>query len=184
MLVPIREYASAAEMLSSIAAIRRVFRTDVPTVFPMRIVPEDVVDVGPHPAEPIREPIPTIDWHQHTPLTVEDVLRAVSCAWGIDRIHILSTIRTHDFMIPRLVVYALCCRLTRASLSRIGKAMGRDHSTVVSGRDKMRAKVAAVDASIRSGATALEWAQEMRKEMDEPLSKTDASKAINTQCPS
>lgn len=166
MLVPIREYASAAEMLSSIAAIRRVFRTDVPTVFPMRIVPEDVVDVGPPRAEPIRESLPTIDWHQHTPLTVDDVLRAVSLAWGIDRTHILSAIRTHDFMIPRLVVYALCCRLTRASLSRIGQAMGgRDHSTVVSGRDKMRAKVAAVDARIRPEATALEWAQEMRKEM-------------------
>jgi chromosomal replication initiation ATPase DnaA len=91
----------------------------------------------------------------------------VSETWNIDRIHIVSPRRTHDVLVPRQVAYALACRLTLASLPQIGRAIGnRDHSTIHHGRNKMRPKVAAVEARIKPVATALEWAQEMRKEMD------------------
>ena len=94
MSVPVREYASAAEMLSSIAAIRRGFRTDDRTTgFPMRMVAE-LAEIEPPRAEPVLGPLPPVEWHQHTPVTVMDVLRAVSMAWGIDRNHILGTRRT------------------------------------------------------------------------------------------
>ena len=70
-----------------------------------------------------------------------------------------------------------------ATLNQIGRTIGRDHSTVVNGRDKMRPRIAAVDARIWPGATALEWAQEMRKEMGKPLSQADASKAVHADRP-
>jgi hypothetical protein len=191
MLIPVREYASAAEMMSSIGAIRRGFRNYTrpkPAAAPVIVIavkppasalPKRVSSPPPTAVESY----PEIEYRPQ-PTTVADVLRAVSSVWGMDRIHILSGRRTHDVMVPRHVVYALSCRLTKASFPQIGRAIGgRDHSTIHHGVKKMRPKVAAVEARIRPGATALEWAQEMRKEMGDPLSQADASKAVHADRP-
>lgn len=177
MLVPIREYASAAEMLSSLTAIRRGFRKydRAPMVIEM-VEPEAEAEVAPVyvpkvvlPSVPIR-PVANDNEDTIVPrrITVAEVVRAVSAVWEIAPVHILSHRRHLQVMRPRKVAYALACRLTTFSLPHIGREMGnRDHTTVLSGCRKMKPVLDAVDARIGPEASVLEWAQEMRKEMSD-----------------
>lgn len=180
MLVPIREYASAAEMLASLTAIRREFRKydQIPMVKAVEPEAESEaevkVKVAPVPVpKSVLPPIPmrpvandNEDIVVPRRITVAEVIRAVSAVWEIAPVHLLSHRRHLQVMRPRKVAYALACRLTTFSLPHIGREIGnRDHTTVLSGCRKMKPILAAVDARIRPGASVLEWAQEMRKEM-------------------
>jgi Bacterial dnaA protein helix-turn-helix len=176
MSVPVREYASAAEMLSSIAAIRRGFFVTTPApIVAEAVEPEPEVEVAPVapvpkavlPPFPIR-PVANDNENIVVPrrITVAEVIRAVSAVWEVAPVHLLSHRRHLQVMRPRKVAYALACRLTTFSLPHIGRAMGnRDHTTVLSGCRKMKPILDAVDARIGPEASVLEWAQEMRKEM-------------------
>jgi len=153
MLVPVREYACASDMLANLAAIRRGFRTYERPVPPPSPSPVKLPDPQPAARKPSR-------------VTVSEVIRAVSAVWGIAAVHILSQRRNHQVMRPRQAVYALACRLTMASLPQIGRAVGgRDHTSILHGRKKMQPLMDAVEARIRPDANVWEWAAEMRKEM-------------------
>lgn len=182
MLVPVREYASASEMLENLFAIRRGFRTYAPPSAPMVSKPKLV---------PASKPTVTRPWRPCAPfgaylfgdkrgandnedlslsqrrVTVSDILRVVSRVWGVHVSAITGGRRTHDVMRPRQAVYVLSCRLTMASMPQIGRAIGgRDHTSILHGRKKMQPVLDAVEAGIRPDASVREWAEEMFKEMN------------------
>lgn len=172
MLVPVREYACASEMLSALLAIRRGFRAyERPVVVP----PPPVVNVVPRPARFMpkrftpKGPFGAYLFRKQPVIprvTVTDVLQTVSAVWGIAKVHIISQRRNRGVMRPRQAAYALACRLTTASLPQIGKAIGgRDHSSIVHGRNRMQPVLDRVEARIRPDASVWEWAVELRKEM-------------------
>jgi hypothetical protein len=166
MLVPVREYANASEMLSTLLAIRRGFHTyERPVIVPP---PPPVENVMAQPVRPTpKGPFGAYLFAIVLRVTVADVIKAVSAVWNIPPVHIVSARRTHDVLRPRQAVYALSCRLTTASLPQIGKAIGgRDHSTVFHGRNQTQPWLDAVEARIRPDAGVWEWAVELRKEME------------------
>lgn len=168
MLVPVREYATAAEMIASITAIRNGFRTWQPPTPPPVAKPSES-QVRPDPiiflmTADMATPPDIIVMRR---VTVTEILRAVSDVWGVRVIDIISQRRTHNVMRPRQAVYALSCELTVLSLPQIGRAIGgRDHTTVLHGKNKMRGAMDAVRSRMPADASVRQWAEEVKREMD------------------
>ena len=154
MLVPVREYASAAEMRQNLMAIRNALRCCVPLrVFPQHPVkpcqPPPEIHPPPKPAAPkpwrdyfcmtadMATPpdmMPVV-WRPHT---VRDVLNVVCDVWRVGLVDLVSQRRTSNLIRPRHAAYALACKFTAKSLPEIGRHIGgRDHTTIISGRNKM-----------------------------------------------
>jgi len=172
MLVPVREYASASEMLQALMAIRRTFRSRRP---PVPVTLTDPASLAPKPESvlffmtadmatpPDLMPEPPI-WRRHT---VRDVLNVVCDVWGVDLVDVVSARRTFDVMRPRQAAYALACKFTTKTLPEIARLMGgRDHSTILHGRNKMRPLMDRVRDKIRPDATLRQWAETLRLEAD------------------
>jgi hypothetical protein len=173
MLVPVREYNNAVEMLSTLMAIRRGFRaTSAQWRRPSSRRSEVDEDVAPPPPAvampPEVRPIANDNEMDLMPrrVMVGEVLRAVSAAWGVRVNDVISARRTHDVMRPRQAAYALARRLTLYSLPQIAHALGgRDHTTILHGCRKMDPVMDAVEPRMRKGATVREWAEAVREEM-------------------
>ncbi len=66
------------------------------------------------------------------------IISMVAEQFGITSDDIISQKKNKELAYPRQIAMYLCCTVTRASLQQIGKAIGgRDHSTVIHGRDKI-----------------------------------------------
>ncbi len=66
------------------------------------------------------------------PVTVETVIETVGWSFGVSREEILSRARTRRVSLPRHVVAYLCRKLTPASSTEIGDALGgRNHTSVL-----------------------------------------------------
>jgi hypothetical protein len=167
MTVPVREYASASEMVASLMSIRKGL------LGPAVIPPKPVIIEAVQPPEP--EPTPPITLHVAPPIdmdigdrfpTIIEIVSIVSAVWNIAPVHIRSARRTWECVFPRQVVYALACRLTTRSLPEIGRYLGgRDHSSVLHGRNKMQPHMERVEARLPPDATVRQWAEEMFKEV-------------------
>lgn len=173
MLVPVREYASATEMRQNLMAIRNGFRAYQPPPLP------PVPDACPEP-ESAHKPAPVI-FHMTADMatppelmpavawrrcTVRDVLNVVCDIWSVDLIDLISARRTHDVMRPRKAAYALVCKFTTKSLPEIGRHMGgRDHTSVLSGKNKMRPLMDRLRERLPPDAGIRQWAEELRREM-------------------
>lgn len=86
----------------------------------------------------------------------EQILLAVTKFYDIPRIHMLSRQKTAAMVAPRHMAMFLGCELTELSLPQIGaKLGGRDHTTVLHGRDKIKDLLAAGDEKITAEVAAI-----------------------------
>ncbi|QGM46712.1 helix-turn-helix domain-containing protein [Methylocystis heyeri] len=78
----------------------------------------------------------------HAP-TIAEVSEEICAHYGLTRIELASSSRRASVTGPRAAAYYLAARLTGKSLPAIGSALGgRDHTTVLFGRDKFAARLA------------------------------------------
>lgn len=74
-------------------------------------------------------------------VSLDIIKKVVAKHYKMDIADFLSQKRTHSISWPRQIAMYLAHDMTQMSLPEIGRAFNRDHSTVVSGRDKVREKV-------------------------------------------
>lgn len=73
-------------------------------------------------------------------ITPELIIQVVADHFGITPLDISSQKRNKEVAFPRQIVMYLCQNMTGASLQEIGKYLGgRDHTTIIHGRDKIAA---------------------------------------------
>lgn len=71
-------------------------------------------------------------------LTPERIISVVAEHFNIEAKDIISTKKTKEIAYPRQIAMYLCCNMTTLPLQQIGKAMGgRDHSTIIYGKEKI-----------------------------------------------
>lgn len=81
--------------------------------------------------------------NQAREITPELIIEVVADHFNINPSDIASERRTKEIAHPRQIAMYLCCDMTRAPLSAIGKALGKkDHTTVIHGRDKITKELA------------------------------------------
>lgn len=83
------------------------------------------------------------------PGRVFKIQAAVSEAYGIGRIELVSRRRSGHLVRPRQVAMYLCTVLTPRSLPEIGRLFGRDHTTIMHARNKI-AKLRQTDEKLNS----------------------------------
>ena len=75
-------------------------------------------------------------------LTPSLIIKTVAEQYKISLLDICSQKKVKEIAFPRQIAMYLCCTLTSAPLDQIGKELGgRDHSTVMYGRDKISAEL-------------------------------------------
>lgn len=83
-------------------------------------------------------------------ITPERIIAVVAEHYDLKTSDLSSERRNKEVAYPRQIAMYLCCSLTNASLSNIGKALGKkDHTTVIHGRDKI-AKEIEENASLKN----------------------------------
>ena len=172
MLVPVREYASASEMLRNLMEIRSAFRSYRPPPAP-EVQPKPEPEPEPEPptifymtadmaTPPDLMPEPVV--HRYT---VRDVLQAVCDVWKVEMVELISARRTFDVMWPRKAAYAMACKFTLQSLPEIGRRMGgRDHTTVLSGKNRIQPLMDRVRDKVLPNSSLRQWAETLRLETD------------------
>lgn len=92
---------------------------------------------------------------------VRDIARHVAEGFGIDPERLLGKQRVARFAWPRQVAMYLAIELTGRTYVEVGRALGRDHTTVVHGVNQVRDRIASCRAtaamveSLRPGAEAI-----------------------------
>ena len=70
------------------------------------------------------------------------IISMVAEQFGISTADIISQKKNKELAYPRQIAMYLCCTMTQEPLQQIGKAIGgRDHSTVIHGRDKISEEI-------------------------------------------
>lgn len=83
-------------------------------------------------------------------LTVRMLMQVVAFQGGIKVEDILSSSRAGGFLLARHAAYWLCCSyFPHMPLAQIGRVFGRDHSSIISGRNRITALMA-VDSYVRA----------------------------------
>jgi len=67
---------------------------------------------------------------ERTPRGIDEVVDCVASFFGVSRAQLASRSRRRDVLLPRQLAMYLCRRYTDASLSEIGRTLGRDHPAV------------------------------------------------------
>ena len=71
-------------------------------------------------------------------LTVERIISTVAEQYGVQASDLYSKKKNQEIALPRQIAMYLCCELTTTPLQQTGKILGgRDHSTIIHGRDKI-----------------------------------------------
>lgn len=71
-------------------------------------------------------------------LTPERIIKTVADHFSLSVLEICSQKKVKEITYPRQIAMYLCCTMTNVPLEQIGKALGgRDHSTIMHGRDKI-----------------------------------------------
>ena len=71
-------------------------------------------------------------------LTPERIIKTVADHFSLSVLEICSQKKVKESTYPRQIAMYLCCTMTNVPLEQIGKALGgRDHSTIMHGRDKI-----------------------------------------------
>ncbi len=74
--------------------------------------------------------------------TLEQVLELVASAYGLSRAELSRRSRERRLARPRQIAMYLCRRYTDASLAEIGRALGRDHTSVLHATRAVEARIA------------------------------------------
>ncbi len=84
-------------------------------------------------------------------VTPQVILDVVAEHYGVSSNDIIGGKRNSEIVVPRQIVMYLCREITDTSYKAIGILLGnRDHSTIISGDNKVRDKLAAGDTSLKS----------------------------------
>ena len=84
-------------------------------------------------------------------VTPQVILDVVAEHYGVSSNDIIGGKRNSEIVVPRQIVMYLCREITDTSYKAIGILLGnRDHSTIISGYNKVRDKLAAGDTSLKS----------------------------------
>ncbi len=75
--------------------------------------------------------------------TIRRLVQAAAAEFGITPMQLLSYRRARAYVVPRHVVMHIAIVRMGHSLARVGRVLGRDHSTVFHGLHVMAARVAA-----------------------------------------
>lgn len=81
--------------------------------------------------------------------TFRRIVMRICRAFGVYPVELFSERRNHELTLPRFAVAYWTCRLTKLSLPQIGKLMGRDHTTVLYGKNAYVAKRAKMGRTLR-----------------------------------
>jgi hypothetical protein len=197
-MVPVREYASASEMVANLIAIRKGL-LGLAVIPPKPVIieaspperrwrrAESPPPPAPQPPAIERAPPIDVDISDRFP-TIAEIINIVSDVWKIAPVHIISARRTRECALPRQVVYALACRLTTRSLPDIARRLGgRDHTSVLHGRNKLIHHLEKVEARLPPNATVRQWAEEMLEEVGTgsvKQRKKNGGKQYGTETPS
>lgn len=97
---------------------------------------------------------PPVPWGYKTMafVTSRDILKVVSIVWRKSEADITADRRDLECLLPRVAVIHLARKLTRASSSQIGRAVRRDHSTVLNTTRSALRRIALDDAFARKVA--------------------------------
>ena len=84
-------------------------------------------------------------------VTPQVILDVVAEHYGVSSNDIIGGKRNSEIVVPRQIVMYLCREITDTSYKAIGILLGnRDHSTIISGDNKVRDKLAAGDTALKS----------------------------------
>lgn len=158
-----REPTSAAELAQRYReAHRRLWQAQPPPPSPpkFRIATRKKPPQLPPSPGPEAYRYLTGEWLAGPPdgISREQVQRAVCRYYHIARRELRSERRTGDLVLARHVFFHLCRNLTSSSFPDIGRFIGRDHSTVIYGAQRIELLIAtnvAVAADIQAIRTAL-----------------------------
>jgi hypothetical protein len=107
----------------------------------VRPIPEPVAVPQPEPEveEPKLTPFEEIEPPlivENTSVTIRQIQIVVAKRYKVSLQAIISDIRSESVMLPRQIAYTLARRLTNRSLTAIGQAFDRDHTTILQGLRK------------------------------------------------
>ena len=74
--------------------------------------------------------------------SLSEIIDATARTYGLTHAQLMCRSRRRTLVVPRQLAMYLCRRLTDASLAEIGRALGRDHSTVIHGIRSVESRVA------------------------------------------
>ena len=84
-------------------------------------------------------------------VTPQVILEVVAEHFGVSASDIIGGKRNADIVTPRQIVMHLCREITDTSYKNIGILLGnRDHSTVISGDNKVREKLQKNDTKLKN----------------------------------
>jgi hypothetical protein len=119
----------------------RQYRNAIVPLHRVRPIPEPVAVPQPEPEveEPKLTPFEAIEPPvvvENTNITIRQIQIAVAKRYKVNLQAINSDARYQSIMLPRQIAYTLARRLTNRSLSAIGQAFDRDHTTILQGLRK------------------------------------------------
>lgn len=82
-------------------------------------------------------------------LPFKKIVRRISKATGISELELLSHKRSRHIVFARQAIIYWACRRTKMSLADIGRRMGRDHTTILYGKDQYVDRRAAMGRTLR-----------------------------------
>ena len=182
--VQVRNFSTAAEMTAFYQSTRNAFFAvpppPPPPVATAPIPPEPEPKPSPPPPAPMFSPAaevmiermvarqgrgPLVVSRNGEP-TVHEIRRVVAQVFDVTVAELISMRRKIGIVIPRQIAAAIAWHLTTGSLPHIGRHLGgRDHTTILYACRKMAPLIQHVQGIIGDGATVLEWAQAMKREL-------------------
>ena len=86
----------------------------------------------------------------------ERLIKCACQAFGLSRAELMGDCKRFEFAHPRILLMWRMTKMKHASLPRIGRIMGRHHTTVMNARDKVQERIAARDPHFMRLADRLE----------------------------
>lgn len=179
----VREFETGAEIIAAAQLLRSRFRQSPPMRQPPRVAaPPIVVEQPPQKVAPPRTPavrmsgnvFPSESGRAERPMVraecpytgemlersfepprCKDIIELSAWHYGVSVADLISPRRTDNIVWPRQVAIYLCCKITLRSLPFIGRALGRDHSTVLFSRRKIARLVESNDPDVASAIAAI-----------------------------
>ncbi|MCJ2086512.1 hypothetical protein MKK88_10990 [Methylobacterium sp. E-005] len=148
--IPVREYASVAEMRRHALEVKaRLFSGSLtnsnalaPAILPP-VEPKPVKSIWGAPVIVEHQPIVTLAQVHADVMSVADVTRVVAAATGITKAQLRSVQRKFDVARARHITCWLAAKHSGLSLNQVGARLGgRDHTTVLYGERRVAAVIA------------------------------------------
>ncbi|MDD5832357.1 MAG: chromosomal replication initiator protein DnaA [Clostridiales bacterium] len=69
------------------------------------------------------------------------IISVVSEHYQVSEEDVISPKKNRELAYPRQIIMYLCCEMTSSTQKEIGEALGRDHATIIHGRNKIAAEI-------------------------------------------